>query len=264
MRELRIVFWCVLTAGVHGQFLVEQPQDSPQQLNQGQALGAGAVIEDMRREIESLKAELNPTTNQFPFNGDNLLEHLADDHQAMPYLRALHERLHQAVERLRPPGIDNFIVVDATEDEFASFMAGYGGTLPAKGWVVLRRDRRPDAKLANIIAIGRVHFSHVGMLTRERLQTLIDQSKNRSRTPPKVSKWKISKIVMHTQESCAPCKQWKARDLAAVRADGVEFEEQPPDDRNTPAFDVTYCNGEQCTILRFGNVAYATMKAMRL
>lgn len=99
------------------------------------------------------------------------------------------------------------------------------------------------------------------------LPTLKDQrlrdwlrAKNPAKALPKRLGWAIKRIVMHTQENCDPCKRWKQENLAAIQADGVEFIEAPPDGRNTPAFDVQYCDGDQCRTLLFGNMRYQTMK----
>lgn len=95
------------------------------------------------------------------------------------------------------------------------------------------------------------------LLKDQRLRDWV-RAKNPARSPQR--KWRVSRIVMHTQPNCPPCERWKQANLSTVLADGVEFVEAPPDYRRTPAFDVTYCNGDYCITKNFGNTSYASMR----
>ena len=201
------------------------------------------------------------TTDEFSPNDGSLLTHFVEDHQGARLLKKLHEYIHQRIEALRPAGVHAYVVMEATQDEYDTFMSGAVAQEMLRGnWVIVRQDKRPGNKVANFVVIGKTHYSHVGYMTREALQRIVDKATPRKSQPLKQAKWKISRLVMHTQPNCPPCKAWKEQNLSAVLADGVEFVEAAPDYRRTPAFDVTYCNGDQCLTKHFGNTSYASMR----
>jgi hypothetical protein len=90
------------------------------------------------------------------------------------------------------------------------------------------------------------------------------RAKSPAKALPKRLGWAVKRIVMHTQPNCPPCDRWRAENLAALQADGVEFVEAGPDGRPTPSFDVQFCDGDQCRTLMLGNMRYETMKNMQL
>lgn len=101
------------------------------------------------------------------------------------------------------------------------------------------------------------------MLKDQRLRDWV-RAKHPARALPKKLGWQVKRIVMHTQANCPPCERWKAEELPKAQAEGIEVVFAGPDYRGTPAFDVTYCNGDQCRVLQFGNVKYQTMKNAQL
>ena len=193
-----------------------------------------------------------PTTDEFRFGGDNLLQHLANDHQAMPELVRLHEALHQAIERLRPDGVASFIVFEGSESDYLAWADR--ADLERAGWKIVRRPLR--GKVAAIVAIGKTHFSHVGYLTKAKLQSFIDQARPR-KTVPKQGKQQITKIVMGTREGCDWCDLWKSVDMPKAIADGVQIEFQVDATGKVPWFEI--CSGDTCRRL-IGYVPYSSMR----
>lgn len=195
------------------------------------------------------------TTNEFPLRDGELTEHFTRDHRARRLLVKLHELLHQDIEALRPAGKYAYVVFEGTDEEYRNWPER--ASIEA-GWPVVRR----PGPLGWVVAIGKTHWSEAGYLRGERLRQLMPQTKPRATTP--VGGWKISKLVMHSQPTCTPCTDWKAAWLSLVLADGVEYDERGPNGRNTPWFEVTYCNGDECKVREFrGPVSYLTMKALQ-
>lgn len=78
--------------------------------------------------------------------------------------------------------------------------------------------------------------------------------------PHVTGEWKLTKLVMHSQNGCRPCSVWKRHELPKAKADGVDVTYAAPDRRGTPAFDAHYCSGDSCKVVEFGNVPYIEMK----
>ncbi len=223
--------------------------------NLGQAIGEGAEVAALKARIAELEAELNPTTNEFAYKGDDLIAHLKSDHRALPALIALHERLHQSIERLRPPGENSFIVFEGTDEEFSRWPE----RSIADKWPIVRR----KGPLGWVVAIGKTHWSEAGYLTNAKLQRLVNVSRP-GFSKPKKAAWSIKRIVMHTMNRCSRCDDWKRDDLPQAQADGVEIEIIPEGNglsgQSYPYFEVQYCNDDQCRKLNYGYVRYQTMK----
>lgn len=221
---------------------------------------AFAQFEYAQTQVDIIEAIESVSTDEFAPNEGNLLTHFVEDHQGERLLRKLHEYLHQRIERLRPAGAHSYVVMEATQEEYDAFMQGVVAQEMLQGnWIIVRQDRRPGQRIANFVAIGKTHYSHIGLLTREALQRIVDKATPRMKAQP--FKWKISRIVMHTQPNCTPCDDWRRRDEKRAVADGVVFDTDGHGGRSTPWFEVQYCRGDQCKSLVFGNVSYETMKA---
>jgi len=192
------------------------------------------------------------TSSDFTFSGQDLLKHLYEDHQAEPELIKLHEWLHQRIERLRPANAFSYIVVESNNDEFLRWPDR--AEIESKGWAIVRQPSR--GKVANIVAIGKTHYSVVGYLTAGKLKQLVDQRKPMERR--KVDIKRLVKITMYTRENCPWCDKWKQNDAPQAQADGVIVEYVYTGSGTVPRFDV--CDETSC-VKYVGYTGYTTMKA---
>lgn len=244
--------------------------------NQGQAIGIGAVkvVADLEARIVELEsrdiiAQIEAiSTDEFAPNDDNLLSHFAEEHQGARLLKKLHEYIHQQIEKLRPNGAKSFIVIEATTEEYAAFMRGYGAEASKAGWLIQRRDKRPGQKVASIVAIGKTHFIHVGFLTRDVLQKFVDKATPRSQGKPLPKKlgWaSVRKIVLHTYKSgkqCDWCIKTENETLPQAKADGVDVSIVPDLADHETAPQIEVCTDNSCRRL-VGYYAWSTIKQLR-
>ena len=211
------------------------------------------VGDDLPTHIEKHhKPEWSSTTSSdFTFSGPDLLKHLYEDHQAEPELIRLHEWLHQRIEALRPANATAFIVVEANDAEFANWPDR--AEIESKGWQVVRQPSR--GKVANVVAIGRTHYSVVGYLTSGKLRQLMDQA--RPKLKQKVDARRLVKITMYTRAGCVWCDKWRAEQMPAAVADGVVVEQVIASDGLVPRFDA--CTDDSC-VKFVGYTGYTTMR----
>jgi len=217
--------------------LVAQPPGSPEDIkpkNLGQAIGAGAVDAwALKLQVEELKAEL------------------AEAKQRLATL-----------EQLVPPYIPTYTWPEYQSPQAFDKLRDH---LRGENIHPLR-----DVTKWSRAELAFVHdCDHIEELLKasKPLPALKDQrlrdwlrAKNPAKSLPKKLGWTVKRIVMHTQANCPPCEQWKAVELPQAQAEGVEVVFAGPDSRGTPAFDVQYCNDDQCRTLQFGNMRYQTMK----
>lgn len=200
------------------------------------------------------------TTSEFQYNGEGyLIDHLRNHPMLGDELEKLHEWLHQKIERLRPKDSNgdaySTIFVEATDAQFDAWSERK--SIEAAGWKIVRLPAHD--RLVNLVAIGRMHFSHTGHLTVSALQKFVNQVENRKVKPLENAKARyVSKVTFYTRSNCAWCDKWKAEEYPKAITEGVQVEFVTDLNGPVPRFDVCDESG-QCR--RFnGFTAWKVMK----
>jgi hypothetical protein len=184
------------------------------------------------------------TTNDFNHPaGEDIADHLRNHPMLGNELEKLHEWLHQKVERLRPVGSHAFILVEATESDFANW-SNRRDIEAAGGWKIVRSEPVRSG-IRNVVAIGKQHFSHAGYLTNAALRKIVTQFQNRQFKPIKSARARyVSKVTMYTRSNCSWCDKWMATEYQQAIADGVQVEFVNDENGSVPRFEVCDENGQ--------------------
>ncbi len=185
---------------------------------------------------------------------EDILEHLRE-HELIEEAKQLHEWHHQTIEALRPNGISSFIVIEATETDFANWPDA--AEIRSKGWQVIRKPVR--AKPVSFVVLNKSHYSQRGLLTVASLNKFWAQHSNRKVPPVKNARarW-VTKITMFTRENCSWCDKWKQSDYPQAIADGVDVDFVTDPNGQVPRFEV--CTDSTC-VNYVGYKSYSSMKA---
>lgn len=195
-------------------------------------------------------------SEDFSVQGAELIEHVLRDHDLVAEAKQLHEWHHQTIEALRPGGASAFIVIEATESDFANWPAG--DEIRRKGWKVIRKPMR--ANPVSFVVLDKTHYSQRGMLTIASLNRFWTQHSNRKAPPPIKSsraRW-VTKITMFTRQPCEWCDKWITEDYPQARRDGVNVEFVTDNGGAVPRFEV--CTSDSCRVY-VGYKSYTAMKA---
>jgi hypothetical protein len=215
-----------------------------------------ALAQDPNTTIEqnSTLPWLSTTSRDFnhPASVD-ILDHLRE-HELIEEAKQLHEWHHQTIEALRPNGISSFIVIEATETDFANWPDA--DEIRSKGWKVIRKPMR--SKPVSFVVLNKTHYSQRGLLTVASLNRFWTQH-NRKSPPVKSSRarW-VTKITMYTRGNCSLCERWKQNDFPQAIADGVDVDFVTDPNGQVPRFEV--CTDSTCANY-VGYKSYSSMKA---
>jgi len=143
--------------------------------------------------------------------------------------------------------------VEGTDAQFAAWTDR--DSIEAAGWKVVRLPA--TSRLVNLVAIGNMHFSHAGHLTKAALQRFVNQVENRKFKPIKNSKARyVLKVTMYTsqldelgfpmREKCRFCDEWMDKEYPLAIADGAEVVFVQSLGGKIPRFDVCNQDGQVC------------------
>lgn len=200
-------------------------------------------------------------SNDFEHQGEGfLIDHLRNHPMLGDQLEKLHEWLHQRIEKLRPRDSNgngySTVFVEATDAQFESWAERQA--IEAAGWKVVRLP--VGQRLVNVVAIGKMHFSHAGHLTIAALQKFVNQVENRKFKPIQNARARyVQKLTMFTRNPCAWCDKWMAEEYPQAIADGATVEFVIDANGTVPRFETCDESG-QCRQFT-GFTAWRTMRA---
>jgi len=189
--------------------------------------------------------------------GEDIASHLRNHPMLGDELETLHEWLHQKVERLRPNGARSFILVEATETEFATW--SNRSMLETVGWQIVHAPSSVANRIRCVVALDKVHYSYSGFVTADFLSRCNTQFQNRQIQPVKNARARFVKsIKMFTRENCSWCDKWKSNDYGQAMSDGIVIELATDPNGTVPRFEV--CDSEGKCRQYVGYKSYSEMK----
>ena len=189
--------------------------------------------------------------------GEDLATHIRNHPMLGDELETLHEYLHQKVERLRPNGARSFILVEATEAEFAGW--SNRNTLQQVGWRIVHVPAKVAGRIRCVVAVDKTHYSHSGFVTSDFLNRCNTQWQNRQYKPLKNARARfVTSIKMFTRANCDWCDKWKSADYGQALAEGVAVDFATDQNGTVPRFEV--CDSEGQCRQYVGYKSYSEMK----
>lgn len=189
--------------------------------------------------------------------GEDLAMHLRNHPMLGDELEKLHEYLHQKVERLRPNNARSFILVEATEIEFAGW--SNRTMLETVGWRIVHAPSTVANRIRCVVALDKTHYSYSGFVTSDFLNRCNTQFKNRQIKPLKNARARfVTSIKMFTRSNCSWCDKWKSSDYGQAIADDVAVDFATDQNGTVPRFEV--CDSEGQCRQYVGYKSYQEMK----